>query len=253
MVDVSVGNPQTPAAAVLAEIAVDRRAETPIGVQLSWALRCRIADGGLPAGARLPGLRELAESTGVNVNTIRAVYQRLEREGLIESQQGSGTFVSAHTEHATAIGSIAALAAGEARASGVDPRSVAAALYVTTARDHPQPAEDLERRRVLRAQIATLERTVAELETAHPNVTLPPRKRRAGRGPVLLDEQALEGVRSELLRRLGAVQMAIDEHAAETESKLRAKPARKPKPVADSPSKTRRGAAKRPASRPAPA
>ena len=44
-------------------------------------------------GDRLPGLRDVAEATGVNVNTVRTVYQRLEREGLIDSQQGSGTFV----------------------------------------------------------------------------------------------------------------------------------------------------------------
>jgi len=253
MVDVSVANPQGPAADVLAEIAVDRQAEIPIGVQLSWALRCRIADGRLQAGVRLPGLRDLAEATGVNVNTIRAVYQRLEHEGLIDSQQGSGTFVSAHAEHATAVGSIAALAAGEAHASGVDPRSVAAALYVAGATPQPDPDPELERRRVLRAQIATLERTVAELETAHPAIALPSRRPRGGRGPMLPDTQALEGVRSELLRRLAAVQMAIDEQAAETKSKPSAKPARTPEPVADSPSKTRRPTAKRAASRPAPA
>ena len=55
------------------------------------ALRSRFAR----PGQRLPGLRELAEATGVNANTVRAVYQRLEQDGLITSLQGSGTFVRA--------------------------------------------------------------------------------------------------------------------------------------------------------------
>src|ERR1700704_3201719 len=75
-------------------IAVDRNADVPIGVQLAWALRTRIGDGDFVPGQRLPGMRDLAEAIGVNLNTVRAVYQRLEQEGLIESQQGSGTFVA---------------------------------------------------------------------------------------------------------------------------------------------------------------
>src|SRR5271167_3531325 len=74
-------------------LAIDRAAEVPIGVQLAWFLRSRIGGGGFKPGQQLPGLREAAEAAGVNVNTVRTVYQRLEREGLIDSQQGSGTFV----------------------------------------------------------------------------------------------------------------------------------------------------------------
>ena len=64
-----------------------------MGVQLAWGLRARVEDGTVRAGARLPGLREVAEATGLNINTVRAAYQRLDQEGLIESRQGSGTFV----------------------------------------------------------------------------------------------------------------------------------------------------------------
>ncbi|HEX4564271.1 MAG TPA: winged helix-turn-helix domain-containing protein, partial [Solirubrobacteraceae bacterium] len=76
-------------------LAIDRDAEVAIGVQLAWALRARIEDGSARAGERLPGLREVADATGLNINTVRAVYQRLDGEGLIDSRQGSGTFVSA--------------------------------------------------------------------------------------------------------------------------------------------------------------
>ena len=51
-------------------------------------------DGTLSTGDRLPSVRELAEVAGVNVNTARAVYSRLESEGLVRSEQGRGTFVA---------------------------------------------------------------------------------------------------------------------------------------------------------------
>jgi len=201
-------------------ISVDRRAEVPLGVQLAWALRCRIREGELLGGERLPGLRELAEAAGVNVNTVRSVYQRLEQEGLIETRQGSGTFVApaAGTSLAAAI---AHDAAREARATGLDPREVAAALYVSAARAHEPRARELdagaERRRALRAQIGALERTLGELQAEHPGLraadTRPPAHLRAARGPALLSVAELEDVRAELLRRLSAVQAAIDELA----------------------------------------
>ncbi len=110
------------AAFELDNLAIDRDAEVPIGVQLAWALRSRIADGRFKPGQRLPGLRDLAEGIGVNVNTVRAVYQRLEGEGLIDSQQGVGTFVSSGRRTGFAGRGIAADAAREAEANGVDPR-----------------------------------------------------------------------------------------------------------------------------------
>jgi DNA-binding transcriptional MocR family regulator len=52
-------------------------------------------DGTLGPGDRLPSVREFADVAGVNVNTARAVYSRLESEGLVSSEQGRGTFVAA--------------------------------------------------------------------------------------------------------------------------------------------------------------
>lgn len=194
-----------------ADITVDRDAEIPIGVQLAWALRTRIRDGGYRPGQRLPGLREVAESTGVNVNTVRSVYQRLEQEGLIDSQQGSGTFVASTPQRPSTVASIAADAAREAHATGVDPREVAAALYVTPGA-RPQPADDAaKRRRALREQIAALERTLAEIEAKHPGVAPPSVRTRRTVGPALLDAAELEHVRTRLVRRLAEVQAAIDQ------------------------------------------
>src|SRR5580704_4960727 len=149
------------------DISVDRDAEIPIGVQLAWALRSRIRDGRFQPGQRLPGLREVAEATGVNVNTARTVYQRLEQEGLIDSQQGSGTFVAAVPQQLSTVTAIAAGAAREAHDTGVDPREVAAALYVSPAATRQPGDDEAERRRALRGQIASLERTLGEIEAKH--------------------------------------------------------------------------------------
>jgi DNA-binding transcriptional regulator YhcF (GntR family) len=76
------------------DLRVDRAAELPLGTQLTWKLRALITGGALAAGDRLPSVRELAVQAGVNVNTVRAVYGRLETEGTIRSEQGRGTFVA---------------------------------------------------------------------------------------------------------------------------------------------------------------
>jgi GntR family transcriptional regulator len=200
--------------------AIDRAAEVPIGVQLAWALRARIRDGRLEPGERLPGLRELAEALEVNANTVRTVYQRLEHEGIIESQRGNGTFVTAGPhQQQSAAGAIAANAAREAHQTGVDPREVAAALYVDPGACVPSGDEQVERRRRLRLQIAALEQALAEIEVAHPGLLPRAVGSRPGRGPRLLGVEELEQVQTQLVRRLAAMQMAIDdesqgEHAA---------------------------------------
>ncbi len=253
-------------------IAIDRKADVPVGVQLGWAISAQIRDGRLTPGQRLPTLREMAEMTGLNVNTVRAVYRRLEQKGLIDSQQGSGTFVAAAPRGAPALSSIAANAALEARETGLDPRDVAAALYVASddARRATRPSGDgaerpeADRRRALRAQIATLERTVAELEAEHPGVAPAPARARRGIGPALLTIDELAHVRAALIRRLTLVQAAIDEHVdaqrdaaannVKTTAKKAPEPARKPlnanEGAAGAP---RRSTRPRPSTRPAPA
>jgi DNA-binding transcriptional regulator YhcF (GntR family) len=256
MAKFAVDKPSTTRGALFAEIVVDRTAEVPIGTQLAWAVRAQIADGRVAPGMRLPGLRELADSTGVNVNTVRAVYQRLEQEGLIDSQHGSGTFVSADPPRPSAANSIAALAAKEARETGVDPRLVAAALYVSS-QIHGEAGDDArERRRLLRAQIATLERTLGEMEATHPGLLATSQPRRSSRGPALLDASGLEDVRAGLVRRLASLQAAIDADEADRSGKPVPKPipdraapgsAATPRRKPGKPDKSR----KRPSSRPA--
>ena len=79
------------------DLAVDRGAGVPLGAQVAARIRAALSEGALGAGDRLPSVRALAEAAGVNVNTARSVYARLESEGIVRSEQGRGTFVSGST------------------------------------------------------------------------------------------------------------------------------------------------------------
>jgi DNA-binding transcriptional regulator YhcF (GntR family) len=76
------------------DLRIDRDADIPLGAQLADRIRSAMERRRLGPGDRLPSVRELAEGAGVNVNTVRAVYARLESEGVVRSEQGRGTFVA---------------------------------------------------------------------------------------------------------------------------------------------------------------
>nr|WP_245302033.1 GntR family transcriptional regulator [Symbiobacterium terraclitae] len=57
-------------------------------------VRQAVASGVLRAGDRLPSVRDLAVELAVNPNTVAKAYQELEREGVIETPRGRGTFVA---------------------------------------------------------------------------------------------------------------------------------------------------------------
>ena len=73
---------------------VDRESAIPLGLQLAGRIQEAIAAGALAPGEQLPSVRKLAEAAGVNVNTVRSVYARLEADGLVRSEQGRGTFAA---------------------------------------------------------------------------------------------------------------------------------------------------------------
>ncbi|MBK9062237.1 MAG: GntR family transcriptional regulator [Acidobacteria bacterium] len=54
-----------------------------------------VGDGRLKPGVQLPTVRALAVELSVNLNTIARAYREMEIRGIVETQQGTGTFVSA--------------------------------------------------------------------------------------------------------------------------------------------------------------
>jgi len=73
---------------------IDPSSGTPIYRQIIDQIRQAVASGVLRAGDRLPSVRELAVELAVNPNTIAKAYQELERDGIIETRRGIGTFVA---------------------------------------------------------------------------------------------------------------------------------------------------------------
>jgi GntR family transcriptional regulator len=72
---------------------VDSSSPTPIYAQLDRSIRAAIATGELEPGAQLPTVRQLAVDLAVNANTVARVYAQLERDGMLETRRGVGTFV----------------------------------------------------------------------------------------------------------------------------------------------------------------
>jgi GntR family transcriptional regulator len=72
---------------------VDSTSPTPIYAQLDRSIRAAIATGELEQGAQLPTVRQLAVDLAVNANTVARVYAQLERDGILETRRGVGTFV----------------------------------------------------------------------------------------------------------------------------------------------------------------
>lgn len=81
-------------------VSIDTRDSTPIYAQIERGLRAGIAAGRLRPGDQLPTVRQLAVELQVNANTVARVYADLERNGVLETRRGVGSFVSATPDHA---------------------------------------------------------------------------------------------------------------------------------------------------------
>jgi GntR family transcriptional regulator len=76
--------------------------EQPKGIYLQIAdqIRDRILQGEWAEGERIPSIRELAVSVGVNPNTVTKSYQALTDRKIIENQRGLGYFVATGAKQA---------------------------------------------------------------------------------------------------------------------------------------------------------
>lgn len=78
----------------ISDFAIDRRTSTPLFRQVYAALSTAIVDGRLPAGARLPASRALAEQLDLSRTVVVAAYEQLLAEGYATGRIGSGTYVA---------------------------------------------------------------------------------------------------------------------------------------------------------------
>ncbi len=213
---------ETAAAPGTNPFATDPGDELPVGLQLSWRLRALIATGQLAPGERLPSFRQLAGWAGVNLNTVRAVYEGLEREGLVISRQGQGTFVAAGVDPAPELEEIAADALRRARDAGLGPRELAivamtcASLPAERQAEAPPALPDLEEeseaievRQELRRQIGRLEAELSAYARDLRPRELPTAPRRAEAH--VAGVQELEQTRDTLIAQLSEAQRAAEQ------------------------------------------
>jgi GntR family transcriptional regulator len=75
-------------------LTLDNTSSTPLYQQIVDEIRGRILTGQFKPGDPLPSIRQLAADLMISVITTKRAYQDLENEGLIQTRQGRGTFVS---------------------------------------------------------------------------------------------------------------------------------------------------------------
>lgn len=76
---------------------IDPASATSVYRQICEQVKRAVAVGHLAAGDRLPTIREVAVSTRVNRNTVAKAYAELERDGVIVSRPGQGSFIAETT------------------------------------------------------------------------------------------------------------------------------------------------------------
>jgi len=76
------------------EFRLDPASGVPVYRQLIDQVTGGMASGTLAGGDQLPTVRQVAVDLSINPNTVVRAYRELEIRGVLETQQGTGTFVS---------------------------------------------------------------------------------------------------------------------------------------------------------------
>ena len=116
------------------EFRLDARSGVTTYLQLVQQVRHAIRLGRLQPGDQLPTIREVVRKIGINPNTVLKAYRDLEREGLVTSRPGQGTFVLKSLRGGTPDPKLNRQLErwiADARASGLDDESIKGLLSVT--------------------------------------------------------------------------------------------------------------------------
>ena len=73
---------------------LDLHSGVPVYRQIVDQVHGGVASGTLSVGDQLPTVRQLAVDLSINPNTVARAYRELELGGLLETHQGTGTFIS---------------------------------------------------------------------------------------------------------------------------------------------------------------
>lgn len=73
---------------------LDTRSGVPVYRQIIDQVQAGIASGNLASGDQIPTVRQVAVDLEINPNTVLRAYRELEIRGVLDTQQGTGTFIS---------------------------------------------------------------------------------------------------------------------------------------------------------------
>jgi GntR family transcriptional regulator len=77
-------------------VRVNSASGLPLYLQVESQIKHAVAAGALKQGDALPSVRKMASDLRINPNTVARAYQDLERDGLIRTVPGGGTYVADH-------------------------------------------------------------------------------------------------------------------------------------------------------------
>ncbi|HET6179200.1 MAG TPA: GntR family transcriptional regulator [Candidatus Sulfotelmatobacter sp.] len=136
------------------EFALDLHSGVPVYRQLIDQVRSGVASGSLTAGDQLPTVRQLAVDLEINPNTVMRAYRELELGGLLETHQGTGTFIANKkpeknsTERERQLSQMAGECAARAGAAGFRVEDLIEKLRDLLPRDVvPRPGQSSPQRR----------------------------------------------------------------------------------------------------------
>jgi GntR family transcriptional regulator len=117
-------------------VLISNASPAPIYEQIVRQVKAQILSGELPEGDPLPSIRKLARELQISVITTKRAYEELDRDGLIDTVAGKGTFVAAQNpeflreKRMKAVEGKLSAAVEEARVLGVSRDQVAEMLDV---------------------------------------------------------------------------------------------------------------------------
>ena len=76
------------------EFKLDSASGVPLYRQLIDQVQTGLATGALRPGSRLPTVRQVAVDLAINPNTVMRAYRELEIRGMLDTQQGTGSFIA---------------------------------------------------------------------------------------------------------------------------------------------------------------
>ncbi|WP_406199290.1 GntR family transcriptional regulator [Kitasatospora sp. NBC_01560] len=125
---------------------IDRRGGLSPYLQIIEQTKRALRLGVLRPGDQLPTAREVVEATAINPNTVLKAYRELEREGLVESRRGVGTFVrkslaKPQTVESSALHADLAGWIARARDAGLEREDVTALVDTALDRAYPTSTE----------------------------------------------------------------------------------------------------------------